>query len=98
MSLDRDDENIEWGYTFVEVSSRGYAIAGATYIFEEDDDFDCLLVRINEQSESKVSSGVDNPVTVPTNVEVIPEFPSWIVLPLFLATTLFVLIIRKKIF
>jgi DMSO/TMAO reductase YedYZ molybdopterin-dependent catalytic subunit len=28
----------------------------------------------------------------------IPEFPSWIILPLFLATTLFVVVFRKKIF
>ena len=28
----------------------------------------------------------------------IPEFPSWIILPLFLATTLFVVIYRKKLF
>ena len=28
----------------------------------------------------------------------IPEFPSWIILPLFLVTTLFVVIFRKKLF
>jgi len=30
--------------------------------------------------------------------DMIPEFPSWIILPLFLVTTLFVVIFRKKLF
>ena len=29
--------------------------------------------------------------------DTIPEFPSWIILPLFLVTTLFVVIFRKKL-
>jgi len=29
---------------------------------------------------------------------VIPEFPSWIILPLFLTATLFALIIKKRLF
>jgi hypothetical protein len=29
--------------------------------------------------------------------EAIPEFPSWIILPLFLVATLFSIIVRKKI-
>ena len=37
------------------------------------------------------------PLITPNDIEVIPEFPSWIILPLFLVATLFALIIRKKI-
>ncbi|MFX0093730.1 MAG: Kelch repeat-containing protein [Candidatus Hodarchaeota archaeon] len=33
-----------------------------------------------------------------TPIGYIPEFPSWIVLPLFLATTLFVIVFRKRLF
>ena len=36
-------------------------------------------------------------VIVEQNLESIPEFPSWIILPLFLIATVFALVIKKKI-
>jgi len=35
------------------------------------------------------------PVSLPT---IIPEFPSWIILPLFLIATLFAIVLKKKLF
>jgi parallel beta-helix repeat protein len=37
------------------------------------------------------------PLMNPVDITTIPEFPSWIILPLFLVTTLFGIIVRKKI-
>jgi len=36
------------------------------------------------------------PLMCPVDVDVIPEFPSWIILPLFLTSTLFVVIYKKN--
>ena len=36
-------------------------------------------------------------ITVEQNIEAIPEFPSWTILPLLLATTLTVILYRKKL-
>ena len=38
------------------------------------------------------------PLMAPLDLEVIPEFPSWIILPLFLTATLSALVIKKKLF
>ncbi len=40
----------------------------------------------------------DYPLMAPLDLEVIPEFPSWIILPLFLVATLFVIVFKKKLF
>lgn len=38
------------------------------------------------------------PLMSPLDIDVIPEFPSWVILPLFLIATLFSIIIRKRLF
>ncbi|UCC58929.1 MAG: right-handed parallel beta-helix repeat-containing protein [Candidatus Bathyarchaeum sp.] len=40
----------------------------------------------------------NNPLTNPVDISTIPEFPSWIILPLFLLATLFSIVIRKKLY
>jgi hypothetical protein len=42
-------------------------------------------------------TGKENIWLVRTNIQGVLEFPSWIILPLFLIATLFGIIIRKKI-
>ena len=39
----------------------------------------------------------NQPIMTPVTVEVIPELPLWVILPLFLVATLFVMITKKKI-
>ena len=39
----------------------------------------------------------NQPIMTPVTVEIIPEFPLWVILPLFLVATLFVMITKKKI-
>ena len=39
----------------------------------------------------------DNPLMKPVDITVVPEFPSWIVLPLFLIVTLAIAFYRKKV-
>ena len=38
------------------------------------------------------------PLMEPVDIKAIPEFPSWIILPIFIIATLFALIIKKKLF
>jgi len=48
----------------------------------------------------EISTGLIDSYTiiVEENIDSIPEFPSWIILPLFLTATLFALIIKKRLF
>ena len=46
---------------------------------------------INEDNQD------NQPIMTPVTVEVIPEFSLWVILPLFLVATLFVMITKKKI-
>jgi parallel beta-helix repeat protein len=39
----------------------------------------------------------DYPLMAPLDISVIPEFPSWIILPLFLVTALFAVILKRRI-
>ena len=61
---------------------------GTSYIFNNKGEF---YMRI-----STLSVVTSYTIIVEQNLESIPEFQPWIILPLFLIVTLFVIIIRKK--
>ena len=61
---------------------------GTSYIINNKGEF---YMRI-----STLSVVTSYTIIVEQNLESIPEFPSWIILPIFLAATLFAIIIRRK--
>ena len=63
---------------------------GTSYIINNKGEF---YMRI-----STLSVVTSYTIIVEQNLDSIPEFPSWIILPLFLAATLFVIVFKKRLF
>ena len=63
--------------------------SGTSYIHEYPGTFH---MRIN------VGATESYTIIVEQDLDSIPEFPSWLVIPIFLAATLFVIVYKKKLF
>jgi len=81
--------NMEWNQTYGEPGEE-YA-----YSLVQTTDGGYALAGVTES----FGAGYRDFLLVKTDeYGVIPEFPSWVILPLFIITTLFAIIIKKKVF